>query len=420
MLLIKNVRIVSPFYSMEESLDLYIEDVKISDIGKNLKYECKTIDGQNMLLMPGLIDLGCKLCEAGFENIDNIKTVAQSAVAGGFTSITTSPNTQPVIDTKSVVEYVTAKTNTMSKINFYPYGSVTKNCQGEEVAEIGEMISRGARAVSDGGVSIENTEILKDILLYLKMFDVNLVLHSINSQLAKNGVINGGYMATKLGLKGNHRVAEECQVSSNLIISKYVNNRVHLANITTEGSVKLIRDAKKENAKLTAGTCPHYFTLTENMVDNYNTVAKVNPPLRTDKDVKAIIEGLKDGTIDVIATGHSPAANETKNTEFDKASYGISSLETALMVSYTALVKNGILTPLELSEKMSLNPAKVLRLENKGVIEIGRDADLILVDDKNEYVVDSSSFYSKAKYSMYDGQGLYGKAVTTICAGEIL
>lgn len=420
MLLIKNVKIVSPFYSMDELLDLYIEDSKISDIGKALDYNCKTIDGNGMLLMPGLIDLGCKLCEAGFENPDNIKTVAQSAVAGGFTSITTSPNTQPVIDTKSVVEYVTAKTNVMSKINFYPYGSVTKNCLGQEVAEIGEMISRGARAVSDGGISIENTEILKDIMLYLKMFDVNLVLHSINSQLAQGGVINGGYMATKLGLKGNHRVAEECQVSTNIIISKYFNNRVHLANITTEGAVKLIRDAKKENNMLTSGTCPHYFTLTENMVDNYNTVAKVNPPLRTDKDVSAVIEGLKDGTIDVIATGHSPAADETKYTEFDKASYGISSLETALMVSFTALVKKGILSHLQLAEKMSLNPAKVLRLENKGVIEIGKDADLILVDDKNEYVVNSGKFYSKAKYSMYDGQSLYGKVIATVCGGEIL
>ena len=419
-LLIKNARIVSEYYDINESLDVYIVKGMIKKIGQNLQYDCKIIDADNMLLMPGLIDMSCKICEAGYENKNNIITVSQSAAAGGFTSITTSPNTQPIIDNKTVVEYVYSKATEHSKVNVYPFGSVTKGCKGEEISEIGQMISKGVLGVSDGGKSICNAMLLKNIMLYLNMFDVPLITHCMDEDLSDGGVVNSGYMSTKLGLKGSPSVAEEIVVARNLVMATHLENKLHIAHVTTEGSVQHIRNAKQYRNKITSATCPHYFTLTEKEVDGYNTFAKVSPPLRTDKDIKAIIDGLRDGTIDVIATGHTPATYDTKNAEFDKATNGIPSLETALMVTYTALVKNDSFTPLDIAEKMSANPAKILGLKTKGIIKEGMDADLIIVDDKNEYAVEASEFYSKAKYSPYDGMSFYGKCVKTICGGEVI
>lgn len=427
-LLIKNAHVVSDFYDMDKLMDVYISDGIIKEVGENLDYDCEVLNADGNVLMPGLIDISCKICESGYENKDNVIRVSESAAAGGFTTLTTSPNTLPIIDNKSVVEYVYAKAAAGSVVNMFLFGSMTKGCEGVEIAEIGEMIDKGVIAIADGGASIPNSETMRNIMLYIKMFDVPLIMQCLDKDLAGDGVVNSGYMSTKLGLKGNPIEAEEIMVSRNLILAKHLNCKVHLTNITGINSVHLIRDAKNEingddkegKGLITAGTCPHYFTLTEKEVDNFNTFAKVNPPLRTQRDVDGIIQGIKDGTIDIISSGHMPAPFDRKNTEFEKAAYGISSLETSLMVSYTALVKSGVITIHELADKMAKNPAKILGLRTKGMIKEGMDADLIVVDVNNEHIVDSSYFASKAKYSPYDGYKFYGKPIYTICGGKIV
>ena len=420
-LLIKNVRIVADGYEPDELYQLLISDHKIYKIDKEIKSDtAEVIDGKGYLLMPGLIDMSCKLCEAGFENTANIITVSHSAVEGGFTSLVCSPKTQPCIDTKSVVEYISSKVKAYSPINFYLYGSITKNCDGKDIAEMGEMISRGVIALSDGGTSVQDASILRHVLMYSKMFDIPVVTRCADKNLCKNGCINKGYYSTKLGLNGCPAEAEDTIVSRDLILAKYTNARIHITKVSTGGAVYHLNGARKRGIKATADTCPQYFTKSECEADNYNTIAKVDPPLRTKEDIELIIEGLRDGTIDVISSGHTPATLDTKDMEFENASYGISSLETALMVTFTALVKNNDFTPLDIAKKMSENPAKILGLKTKGKIAVGMDADLIIVDDKNPHKIDAAHFVSRAKYSMYDGEELYGSTLVTICGGEIL
>lgn len=429
--IITNARIVSDFYDINKLYEIYISGGIIKEIGEKTErtdINAQVVDAGKMLVMPGLIDMNCKICEAGYENKDNIITVSKSAIEGGFTSITTSPRTQPVVDSKSVVEYVYSKAHDNAEINFYLYGSITKGCEGKEVAEMGEMISKGVIAISDGGACIDDSNLLRNVMLYLKMFNVPVVLGCLDERVADGGMVNSGYMSTKLGLKGSPTEAEVLMAARNLILAKYTGSRIHLSPLTTKDSIHMVRDYKKRDVQVTSATCPHYFTLSEKEIENFNTIAKVNPPLRTKNDINSVLYGLYDGTIDVISSGHTPAAYDRKNTEFEKAAYGISSLETALMVTFTELltkehkdVDDDIsFTPLDIAKKMSENPAKILGLKGKGVIKEGMDADIIIVDDKNEYTVDASKFFSKAKYSPYEGQKFYGKCIGMICGGKIL
>ena len=420
-LLIKNVRIVEEGHDPDKTAQVLISDGKIAKIADTIDEKAdKEIDGKGFLLMPGLIDMACKICEAGFENNANIVTVSESAVAGGFTTLVCSPKTQPCIDTKSVVEYISSKVKDYSNINIKLYGSLTKDCAGKDVAEMGEMIDRGVIALSDGGTSISNARMMRHVMEYSCMFDIPLVTRCADSDLCGKGCINRGYYSTKLGLKGCPPEGEDTIVSRNLIISDYTHARLHITKVSTAGSVHLIRDAKSRGVKATADTCPHYFTKTERETENYNTIAKVDPPLRTQTDIECLIDALRDGTIDVISSGHTPATVETKDMEFENASYGISSLETSLMVSFTALVKNNDFKPLDIARMMSANPAKILGLKTKGRIAEGMDADLIIVDDKNYYKINSEDFLSRAKYSLYDGEELCGRTAATICGGKVL
>lgn len=420
-LIIKNVRVAAEGYADDAILQVLVKHGKIAEIAPELKIKTdNVIDGRGLLLMPGLIDMSCKLCEAGFENTANIITVSDSAIAGGFTTLVCSPKTQPCVDSKSVVEYVSSKVKEYSPINFCLYGSITKGCEGEEIAEMGEMISRGVIALSDGGTSISNARILRHVMLYSKMFGIPLVTRCADADLNGEGCINRGYYSTKLGLNGCPSEAEESRVSRDLILAKYTGAQLHLTKISTGGSVHHISDAKSRGVNATADTCPHYFTKSEREAENYNTTAKTDPPLRTQDDIDLIIGGLRDGTIDVISSGHTPATKETKDMEFENASYGVSSLETALPVSFTALVKNNDFTPLDIVKKMASNPAKILGLKTKGEIKPGMDADLIIIDDKTPFKVNAADFVSRAKYSLYDGEELYGRPVVTICGGMVL
>ena len=405
----------------KECKDIYIENGIIKNIDKNIKVEnIKILDAKNNLVLPGFIDIGCRIFENGYESKENVIKLTQAGSKGGFTTITTSSSAKPIVDNKTVVEYIHSKCKGINNINLYPIGNMTKGGEGKEIAEIGEMILTGVVAISDGGVPIEDTSLLRDIFLYSKMFNITLMTTLIEHNLSKNGTVNYGYMATKLGLIGIPREAEEIETSKNIILSKYTGAKVHISYVTTKGAVELIRSAKKEGVNITCSTAPHYFTLTDSAIDNYNTLAKVMPPLREEKDIIAIKEGLKDGTIDIIASGHSPSLYEKKVMEFERADFGISGLDVAFNITNTKLIKEGDFSIEDITLFMSKNPAKILGLNNKGEIKQGYDADIIIIDKDTEKTVKSNEFVSRAKYSPYENMTVFGDILTTIVGGNIL
>ncbi len=420
-LLIKNAKIVSNGILEKDIKDIYIENGIIKKIDKNINIEdVKIVDAKNKYVLPGFIDIGCKIFENGYENKDNIKKLTEAGSKGGFTTIITSSAAKPIVDDKTVVEYIHSKCKGFKNINLYPLGNMTKGGEGKKISEIGEMILTGVVAISDGGKPIEDTNLLRDIFLYSRMFDITVMTTLIEPNLCKNGTVNYGCMATKLGLVGIPREAEEIEISKNIILSKYTGAKVHISYVTTKGAVDLVRQAKKEGVNITCSTAPHYFTLTDREVDNYNTLAKVMPPLREIEDIEAIKEGLKDGTIDMIASGHSPVLYEKKLTEFERAEFGISSLDSTFNIINTKLVKESGFTIEDITVLMSKNPAKILGFKNKGDIKEGYDADIIIVDLDQEKQIDSSKFLSRAKYSPYDGMPVFGEVLTTIVRGNVL
>lgn len=420
-LLIKNAKIVSNGVLEKDIKDIYIEDSIIKKIDKNINIEnVEIIDAKNNYVLPGFIDIGCKIFENGYESKDNIIRISQAGAKGGYTTITTSSSAKPIVDNKTVVEYIHSKCKNETNINLYPIGNMTKGGEGKEISEIGEMILTGVVAISDGDNPIEDTNLLRDIFLYSRMFDITVMTTLIEPKLSKNGTVNYGCMATKLGLVGIPREAEEIETSKNIILAKYTGAKVHISYVTTKGAVELIRQAKKEGVNITCSTAPHYFTLTDRELDNYNTFVKVMPPLREEQDIQAIKEGLKDGTIDIIASGHSPALYEKKVTEFERAEFGISSLDVAFNIANTKLLKESDFSIEDITILMSKNPANVLGLKNKGEIKEGYDADIIIVDKEKEKIIKSSEFLSRAKYSPYENMKVFGEVITTIVSGNIL
>ncbi len=419
--LLKNCHVVSPGLGEGELYDIYVVNGIIEEIGKKLeKADVKIMDLGGNTVLPGFIDMHCSICDPGFEYLENIETVSRSAARGGFTTITCEPNTNPVIDNKTVVEYIVSKSKSHALVNIHPYGSMSIGCKGREMAEIGEMFNAGIVGVSDGDEFIDEASFLRNVMLYTKMFDMPVITHCEDRGLSGTGVMNEGFTASCLGLAGMPREAEEVIVARNIILAENTGARLHIAHVSTKGSVQLIREAKKRGAKVTGETCPHYFLLTEEGVENYNTLAKVNPPLRTNEDVEAIKRGIADGTIDVIASGHSPSNEGDKNKVFTSAVYGISSLETAFSLSYTGLVKTGIISLFELVEMMSTKPAEILKLENKGCIAKGKDADFIVVDLRQGYRIDPKHFASKAKFSPFAEWEVQGRVIYTMVGGRLI
>lgn len=305
-------------------------------------------------------------------------------------------------------------------VNIHPYGSMSIGCKGEDMAEIGEMYDAGIVGISDGDQFTDSAVFLRNVMRYSKMFDLPVITHCEDRGLSGKGVMNAGYTAACLGLDGIPREAEEVIVARNLILAEQTGARLHIAHVSTKGTVQLIREAKGRGVPVTCETSPHYFILTEEAVGDYNTFAKVNPPLRTQEDVNAILEGIVDGTIDVIASGHSPTNQSDKNKEFNNAIYGISSLETTFALSYTYLVEPGLISLEKLLELTSYKPAEILKLYHKGRIEEGRDADIIVVDFRDGCHIDPEHFASKAKFSPFAELVVYGKVLYTMVGGRLL
>ncbi len=421
-ILIKGGRVIDPKSNFDDVVDIYIENGVIADMERDLELEglgIEEIDAGGMIVAPGLVDMHCHLRDPGQEYKEDIESGTKSAAMGGFTSVACMPNTSPVIDNAQIIEYIKSKAAQVGAVNVYPIGAISKGLKGEELAEIGEMKFAGAVGISDDGRPVTSSGLMRRAMEYAEMFDIAVISHCEDMGLVNDGSMNEGFMSTYLGLKGINRAAEEVMVARDIIIAESTNTAVHIAHVSTRGSVELVRQAKKRGVRVTCETCPHYFTLTEKACEGFNTNAKMNPPLRTEDDVEAIKEGLADGTIDAIATDHAPHHIDEKNCEFARAMNGIVGFETALGLAITYLVKPGVLTIQELLRKMSVNPADILGL-NKGNLGVGRCADIVIFNPEERYTVHTAELHSKSKNSPYDGWELYGKPQYTIVNGSIV
>lgn len=417
-LLIKKGHIIDVKAGIDGVFDLLAENGKIVEISGDIDAEgCEIIDAEGKYVLPGLVDAHCHLRDPGYEYKEDIESGTRSAAKGGFTSVACMPNTNPVIDSESVVKYILNKAKNEGYVNVYPIGAITKGLKGEELAEIGELKFAGAVAISDDGKPVKSSSIMKKAMQYASMFDIAVISHCEDTDLAEEGVMNEGYVSTALGLKGIPAAAEETMVARELILSEYLDIPIHIAHVSTALSVELIRNAKKRGVRVTCETCPHYFSLTEEACIGYDTNAKVNPPLRTARDVQAVIDGIVDDTIDIIATDHAPHHIDEKRIEFSLAANGMVGFETALPLAVTRLVRPGIITMRRLVEKMSLNPAKLLGI-NKGTLEPGSAADITIVDIDAKFTVRPEYFESKSKNSPFGGMELCGLVWGTIVNGK--
>ncbi len=420
-ILIKGGYLIDGKAKRGEAYDILIEGGKITSIGKDLNpgHDCEhLIDAARKIVIPGLIDMHTHAREPGYEYKENIKSVSEAAAAGGFTTICPMPNTNPINDNRAVTEFIRSRAKEVGIVNFLPVGAITKGSQGVELAEIGELFDAGCKAISDDGRPVMNSEVMRRGMEYARGFDMLVISHCEDANLSSGGVMNEGIISTRLGLHGIPPAAEEVMVARDILLAEYTGCRLHLAHISTAGSVRIIREAKSRGIAVTAETAPHYFALTEEAVEGYDTNAKVNPPLRTSLDMAAVREGLKDGTIDLIATDHAPHALEEKELEFDQAPFGISGLETAFSLTM-GLVEDGIFSLEEAISTLTINPARVLGID-KGYLAVGVGADIAIIDLDDRWVVDPARFRSKGKNSPFAGWKVKGSVFMTIMGGRIV
>lgn len=418
-ILIKGGYLIDTKAKRGEISDILIEGRKITSIGKDLRAgpDCENlIDATRKVVIPGLIDMHTHTREPGYEYKENIRSVSEAAVAGGFTTICSMPNTKPVNDNRAVTEFITSRAKDVGIVNLLPVGAITKGSQGVELAEIGELSDAGCFAISDDGRSVMNSEVMRRGMEYAKAFDMLVISHCEDTNLSSGGVMNEGIVSTRLGLHGIPSIAEEVMVARDIALAEYTGCRLHLAHISTAGSVRIIREAKSRGISVTSETAPHYFTLTEDAVEGYDPNTKVNPPLRSSSDLAAIRDGLKDGTIDLIATDHAPHAIEEKELEFDQTPFGIAGLETALSITL-GLVEDGVLSLEEAISRLTLIPARVIGID-KGYLTAGVDADIAIIDLDDRWIVDPARFRSKGKNSPFAGWKVKGSVFMTIMGGR--
>jgi dihydroorotase len=416
--LLKGGLVVDPQAETVAQLDLLIEAGQVAAMATGLEMpDVEAIDVAGCYILPGLIDLHCHLREPGDELKETVLTGTRAAVRGGFTAVVAMGNTRPPADNRSVIEFVKLQAGAGS-VPVYPVGCATKGRKGEELAEIGDLFEAGAVALSDDGSSIMNSEVLRRVLEYSRMFDLVVISHCEDQHLSAGGLMNEGFNSTLLGLLGIPAAAEEVQVARDLILAEMTGARLHIAHVSTAGSVRLIRDAKQRGVRVTAEVTPHHLCLTDDAVSSYDTNTKVNPPLRSRKDVAALLEGLQDGTIDAIATDHAPHAQEEKEVEFNLAPFGISGLETAVPLIWEYLVETGVLTPVQMAQKMALNPARIIGLPER-LIRIGAEASLTVIDPRQKRPVQAEQFVSLGRNTPFDGWELRGWPVLTVVRGKI-
>ena len=403
-----------------EKKDIRVADGKIVRIAEGLTAEKneEVIDAKGLHVFPGLIDMHVHLREPGFEYKEDIESGCKAAVKGGFTQICCMPNTAPIADNKVVISYIRHRAEEVNLCKVRPVGAITKGEEGEQLADIGEMKKAGAVAISDDGKAVKSSRLMRLAMEYAGGFNMKCLCHCEDKELSDGGVVNEGYNSTLAGLKGIPRAAEDVSISREICLAESLGVPVHICHVSTFSGVRLIRDAKRAGVKVTAETCPHYFAATDDLITGFDTNTKVNPPIREEKDRQAILEGLKDGTLDCIVTDHAPHHPNDKNVEYNLAAFGISGIETSFGFAVTYLYKTSILTLPEIAAKMSCNPARILGLEG-GEIAEGAAADLTIADLEEEWTVDSSKFLSKGKNTPFNGRKLSGSIKYTIVDGNV-
>lgn len=422
-MLIKGGTLVDPARKTAEKRDLVIEGDRIARIlapkaWRDIGSDIEVLDATGKIIVPGLVDMHVHLREPGFEYKETIATGALSGAAGGFTSVACMPNTNPVNDSSAVVEFILRRAQEANLIHVYPIATITRGQKGENLTDFGDLRKSGAVGVSDDGLPVQNSEVMRRALEYAKYHSLTVISHCEDLKLSAGGVMHEGPISTRLGLRGIPAESEEIIVQREIFLSKLTGCPVHIAHVSTAGSVELIRRAKGSNIAVTAETAPHYFTLDHTAVEGYNTLAKMNPPLRRPEDVQAIRRGLSEGIIDAIATDHAPHSSMEKDLEFEKAAFGIIGLETAIPLTL-ALVRDEILTLPEAIGKLSSRPARILGLDAGG-LEEGGPADLAIIDTECEYVLKAEEIQSKSKNSPFIGKCMKGRNILTICGGRIV
>jgi len=419
-LLIKKGRVVDPANNLDEIADILVENGKISKVAKNISVSTdKIIDATDKIIMPGIVDIHVHLREPGREDKETISSGTKAALKGGVTSVVAMPNTQPSIDCAENVKFLKGIIKKTAQANVFIAGAITKRRLGKELTDIAKLKKEGAVAISDDGSSVDNDKLMLRAFKIAKQEGLLVICHSEDRSLSLNGVVNLGLTSTRLGLRGISKESEYKRVKRDIELAEKARCPVHIAHVSCSESVELIASAKKKGIKVTAETAPHYFALSEEAVLGYDTNMKVNPPLRSKEDVKAVKEGLKNGIIDVIASDHAPHIENDKDIEFERAEFGVIGLETILAVSITELVSTGLLNWSSLVKKLSFNPAKILGI-NKGTLKVGSDADLIVVSADKEWRVEKQGLVSKSKNSAFLGRTLKGVVEYTILGGEIV
>jgi dihydroorotase len=407
-ILFKNALVVDPEKLSQERRDVVVENGVLKEIGKISAghFNGKVIDLNGLVLCPGLIDMHVHLREPGREDEETVESGADAAMTGGFASVCPMPNTDPPADKAEVVEFLKKRAQNLL-VDVFPIAAVTKGRAGEELTEMGELVEAGAGAFSDDGDPVATAEILRRAMEYARLFDVPIIEHCEDKALTRNGAMHEGVVSTQLGLPGMPGIAEEIIVARDIQVAEFTKSRLHIAHISTAGAVELVRRAKQKGIQVTCEVTPHHFTLNHDAVRTYDTNAKMNPPLRASQDVEAMLAGLRDGTIDVIATDHAPHAIEEKEVEFQAAPFGIVGLETALGLVLTRLVDTGVLTLPQVIAKMTSNPAAILKLD-RGRLKIGAPAALTIFDAGARWTVDKNAFKSKSKNTPFHGWDLKG------------
>ncbi|MDO4454409.1 MAG: dihydroorotase [Eubacteriales bacterium] len=419
-ILIKGGRVIDPATKTDKEMDVFISKGKIQKVADKIETQAdKVVDARGCYVMPGLIDLHVHLRDPGLTHKETIETGAKAAARGGFTTIVAMPNTKPVMDDGLRVRYVHNKAKTEAPIHVLQAGAITRGQKGEELSDIEGMVKAGCPAISEDGKSVMNAELYKEAMEIAARLHIPVLAHCEDINLVNGGVFNEDTNSQTLRVPGITNTVEDVIVARDILLAKETGVHLHLCHCSTKDSVYMVKEAKKEGVRVTAEVCPHHFCLCSDDIPGRDGNYKMNPPLRTKEDMEALCQGLKEDIMDVIATDHAPHTEEEKRQPIEKAPFGIVGLETAVPLTITNLVAKGYLTPMQMAEKMSYNPAKVLGID-KGSLEEGKDADVVIIDPEAEYVIDKKQFASKGKNTPFDGMKVKGKVIATICDGKIV
>ncbi len=422
-LLIKNGHLIDPAQNQNSGMDVLIEDGKVAawiGRGDDKPTDVETFDATGLIVAPGFIDMHVHLREPGQEHKETIASGCAAAVAGGWTSVCPMPNTNPVNDNAAITRYMIEQAERAGLANVFPIGAITKSSDGSELAEMGEMKAAGAVAVSDDGRPVPNAGIMRRAMQYARDFDLPVIDHCEDKSLSSGGVMHEGRISLLLGLKGMPALAEDIDVVRDIILAKETGSHVHIAHVSTKGAVEAVRRAKNEGINVTCEITPHHFTLTDQAVEGYDTNTKMAPPLRSEEHLEAILDAIKDGTIDAIATDHAPHHDDEKALEYDRAPFGIIGLETALGLSFQRLVNKGVIDLVRLTELCATNPAKIFNLKDRGTLFPGSIADITIIDPDLKWTYKAAESRSKSRNSPFNNWEFTGAAIATIVGGKIV